>query len=50
MFSDANTLTDLLVALRDEDAVIYAHVSGRYANIHYDHDPILETAVVMHSA
>ena len=30
--------------------MIYAHVGGRYANIHYDHDPKLETAVEMHSA
>ncbi len=50
MSSDANTLTDLYSALSGEDAVIYAHVGGRYANIHYDHDPILETAVEMHSA
>ena len=50
MDTDANTLTDLYAALRDEDAVIYAHVGGRYANIHYDHDPLLETAVEMHSA
>lgn len=47
--SDANTLTDLFAALQDEDCVIYAHVGGRYANIHYDHDPRLETAVEMHS-
>ena len=50
MPQDANTLTDLYAALRDEDAVVYAHVGGRYANIHYDHDPLLETAVEMHSA
>ena len=50
MSQDANTLTDLFAALRDENAVIYAHVGGRYANIHYDHDPLLETAVEMHSA
>lgn len=50
MSSDAHTLTDLYDALRDEDAVIYAHVGGRYANIHYDHDPLLETAVELHSA
>ncbi len=48
--SDAHTLTDLYAALADEDAVVYAHVGGRYANIHYDHDPKLETAVEMHSA
>lgn len=50
MSSDANTLTDLYSALRDEDAVVYAHVGGRYANIHYDHDPLIETAVELHSA
>ena len=50
MPQDANTLTDLYAALKDEDAVIYAHVGGRYANIHYDHDPLLETAVEVHSA
>ena len=48
--TDANTLTDLYARLRDEDAVVYAHVGGRYANIHYDHDPQLETAVELHSA
>jgi len=50
MAGDANTLTDLYTALRDEDAVVYAHVGGRYANIQYDHDPLIETAVEMHSA
>jgi len=48
--TDATTLTDLYSALRGEDCVIYAHVGGRYANIQYDHDPILETAVEVHSA
>ncbi|MEX0281225.1 MAG: hypothetical protein AB3N13_08560 [Arenibacterium sp.] len=48
--SDATTLSDLYAALVDEDAVVYAHVGGRYANIHYDHDPSLETAVEVHSA
>ena len=48
--TDANTLTELYTTLRNEDAVIYAHVGGRYANIHYDHDPLIETAVEVHSA
>ncbi|MEM6308569.1 MAG: DUF3604 domain-containing protein [Pseudomonadota bacterium] len=48
--NDANTLTDLYAKLRNEDAVVYAHVGGRYADIHYDHDPDIETAVEMHSA
>ncbi|MCP5080551.1 MAG: DUF3604 domain-containing protein [Alphaproteobacteria bacterium] len=50
MGTDAHTLTDLYAALADEDCVIYAHVGGRYANIHYDHDAKLETAVEVHSA
>ncbi|WP_170765623.1 hypothetical protein [Ruegeria lacuscaerulensis] len=50
--TDANTLTDLFQAFREtsEDVVVYAHVGGRYANIHYDHDPNIETAVEIHSA
>jgi hypothetical protein len=50
--TDAHTLTDLYARLNNEpvDAVMYAHVGGRYANIHYDHDPKLEAAVEVHSA
>ena len=48
--TDCHTLTDLYARLRSEDCVMYAHVGGRYANIAYDHDPVLETAVEMHSA
>ncbi len=52
METDAHTLTDLYKAFNnnDEDVVMYAHVGGRYANIFYDHDPLLETAVEVHSA
>ncbi len=50
MDTDAHTLTDLYRELEEEDCVIYAHVGGRYANIHYDHDARLETAVEVHSA
>ncbi|MDA9009147.1 DUF3604 domain-containing protein [Alphaproteobacteria bacterium] len=50
MASDATTLTDLYAALKEEDAVVYAHVGGRFADITYDHDPDLETAVEVHSA
>ncbi|MEM7299513.1 MAG: DUF3604 domain-containing protein [Pseudomonadota bacterium] len=52
MDNDAHTLTDLYAAFRDtgEDVVMYAHVGGRYANIHFDHDPNIETAVEVHSA
>lgn len=50
--NDAYTLTDLYTKLHAEpvDAVMYAHVGGRYANIHFDHDPMLEAAVEVHSA
>lgn len=50
--TDANTLSDLYRAFNEtgEDVVIYAHVGGRYADIHFDHDPLLETAVELHSA
>lgn len=50
MDTDCYTLTDLYAGLKDEDAVMYAHVGGRYANIKYDHDARIETAVEMHSA
>ena len=32
-----------------DNVVIFAHVGGRYADIHLDHDPELETAVEIHS-
>lgn len=50
--TDAHTLTDLYGKLAAEptDAVMYAHVGGRYANIFFDHDPRFEAAVEMHSA
>lgn len=52
MATDAHTLTDLYKAFNDtgEDVVMYAHVGGRYANIFYDHDPLIETSVELHSA
>ncbi len=50
MDTDAHTLTELFQAMRDTDTVIYGHVGGRYCNIHYDHDPVLETSVELHSA
>lgn len=52
MDTDANTLTDLYEAFikSGDDVVMYAHVGGRYADIFYDHNPLLETAVEVHSA
>ena len=51
MENDAHTISDLYAALRrsGEDAIIFAHVGGRYANIEIDHDADLETAVEIHS-
>lgn len=48
--TDAHDLTELYKALQSVDCVLYAHIGGRYANIPYDHDPVLETAVEIHSA
>ena len=49
--TDAHTITQLYQALREsgDNTVIFAHVGGRYADIHIDHDPELETAVEIHS-
>lgn len=47
--ADALTVTDLFAALQDEDCVLYAHIGGRPADISFDHDPRLRTAVEVHS-
>jgi uncharacterized protein DUF3604 len=44
-----HTATDLFAALQGEDAVVIAHVGGRYADIKYAHDGRLERAVEVHS-
>jgi hypothetical protein len=43
------TADALFRALEREDAVVIAHVGGRYADIRYAHDGRLETAVEVHS-
>jgi hypothetical protein len=48
--TDANTAEALFRDLRDEDCVVYAHVGGRHADIAQAHDPVLETAMEIHSA
>lgn len=48
--TDAPDANSLFSALQDEDAVVYAHVGGRYADIGYAHDRRLETAMEIHSA
>jgi len=50
LHTDAPTSAKLFEALKDEDCVVYAHVGGRYADIAQAHDPILETAMEIHSA
>ncbi len=48
--TDATDAVALFEALAQEDCVVYAHVGGRYADIHYAHDGRLETAMEIHSA
>lgn len=45
----AHTLEDLFAALQDTDAVLYAHVGGRPADITRAEDAALRTAVEVHS-
>jgi hypothetical protein len=46
---DCYTADELFRALKDEDAVVIAHVGGRYADIRLAHDGRLERAVEVHS-
>ena len=46
---DCHTAKDLFSALAGEDAVVIAHVGGRYADICFAHDGRLERAVEVHS-
>ena len=48
--TDAHTADDLFEKLKGRDCVVMAHVGGRYADIVLAHDPVLETAVEVHSA
>jgi hypothetical protein len=47
--ADCHTTNDLFGALGGEDAVVIAHVGGRYADIKAAHDGRLERAVEVHS-
>ncbi len=47
--SDCHTAAALFAALQGEDAVVIAHVGGRYADLHAAHDGRLERAVEVHS-
>ena len=46
---ERHTAHGLFEALAGEDAVVVAHVGGRYADVRYSHDPLLETSVEVHS-
>ncbi|MGH7210646.1 MAG: DUF3604 domain-containing protein, partial [Acetobacteraceae bacterium] len=46
---DCFSADELFAALKDEDAVVIAHIGGRYADIGLAHAPRLERAVEVHS-
>ena len=48
--SDCRNARLLFEALQDEDVVAYAHVGGRYADIAYAHDGLIERSLEIHSA
>jgi len=48
--SECYTAHDIFRALAGEDAVVIAHVGGRYADIKYAHDGRLERTVEVHSS
>ena len=47
---DCHTVNELFAALKGKDAVMVAHVGGRYADLHAGHDGVLERAVEIHSS
>lgn len=47
--TDVHHVKDLFKALEKEDAVVIAHVGGRYANLAQGHDGRIERAVEIHS-
>ena len=47
--TDANSANDLFNALKTEDAVVFAHIGGRYADIKIAHDLRIERSVEVHS-
>jgi hypothetical protein len=47
--SDCHTAGELFAALEGEDAVVIAHVGGRYADLAVGHDGRFERAVEIHS-
>jgi hypothetical protein len=47
--SDAHHVRDLFAKLRGREAIVLAHVGGRYADLSVGHDPVLEPSVEVHS-
>lgn len=47
---DANDAKVLFEKLTGKDAVVYAHIGGRWADISFSHDPKLEHGLEIHSA
>jgi len=48
--TDCHSAKDLLAALQNEDALVTAHIGGRYADVKYAHDAKIEPSVEIHSA
>ena len=48
--NDAHSAVDMMTKLEKEDAIVVAHVGGRYADIKYAHDAKLEPSVEVHSS
>ena len=48
--NDAHSTADLITQLKHEDAIVVAHVGGRYADIKLAHDAKLEPSVEVHSS
>ncbi|MDA8873225.1 DUF3604 domain-containing protein [Alphaproteobacteria bacterium] len=48
--NDVLSTPDLIEKLQSEDAIVVAHVGGRYADIKYAHDAKLEPSVEVHSS
>jgi hypothetical protein len=47
---DCHQVNELFDALRGRDAIVAAHVGGRYADLHAGHDGRLENSVEIHSS
>ena len=48
--TDCHDARELFERLRHEDAIVTAHVGGRYADVKYAHDANVEPSVEIHSA